>query len=225
MAMITCPECGKKISSALKQCINCGYPTDVIVKNQLIENIILDASIEQLNLSLRAYRALNEAGIRTVRNLTDMDINQFISIKNLGERSLLEIKERMLELGLGIHDEYQDYERKTIKAQATNFDWKSERAPKKKRFSTIMYDFSPKELKKIRIGRIPSNMEQKWFYYYNDGAIYFYRSWTGILMFSLIINEQTNKHILITFYNDEKELEDLCKFDIIKLIHCLIENS
>lgn len=224
MAIITCPECRKKISSVSKQCINCGYPIDVLVKNPIVNNIILDATIEQLNLSLRAYRALKEAGVRTVRSLTDMDINNFMAIKNLGKKSLLEIEERLLELGLCIHDEYKDYESKAIKSCATKWDWNCERAPENVKFSTVMYAFNSKELEIMRIGRIPTSMEQKWFYYYDNGAIYFYRSWTGKLIFSLILNEQTNKHTLITYYNDEKELEDFCKFDIIELIQCLINN-
>lgn len=224
MALITCPECGKRVSSVSKQCINCGYPIGVIVRNQLVDNIILDATIEQINLSIRSYRALRNAGIRTVRNLIDMDISQLVSIANLGKKSLIEIEERLSELGLRFHDKYKDCESKEIIVQATKWDWKCERAPKNVEYSHVMYIFKPKELEKVRAGCIPTSMEQKWFYYYDNGAISFYRSWTGKLVFSLILNEQTNNHILIRFYNDEKEVEDLCNIDIIELIHCLISN-
>lgn len=37
MALIKCPECGKDISTNSLQCINCGFPTDKIKKNNWIK--------------------------------------------------------------------------------------------------------------------------------------------------------------------------------------------
>ena len=225
MAIVICPECGTKISSASTQCINCGYPVGTIKRNQLVDNIILDATIEQLNLGIRAYKALREAGIKTVKNLVEMDINQFMSIENLGKKSLLEIQARLLELGLCIHEEYQGCEKHTKKISATKFDWKCERKPKCTDYSLVKYVFPYKTLEKLKNGCVPKSMDEKWFYYYDNGTICFYRSWTGILMFSLILNERTNEHILIKFYNNEKEFDDLKSFDIIQLIKCLTDND
>ena len=58
MALITCVECGEKISSAAKVCVKCGHPVGFIPQSPLLENILLDASIDQLNLSVRTFRAL-----------------------------------------------------------------------------------------------------------------------------------------------------------------------
>ncbi len=224
MSLINCPECGKKLSSAVKQCIKCGYPIGVIVKNQLIDSIILDATIEQLNFSIRTYRALRQAGIKTVKDIVSLNIDQLMEIRNLGKKSMEEISSRLLELGLRINDECLPSAHSSYKPKATKLDWKCERAPKNMMYSTIMHDFTSVELKLLKAGRVPTDMEEKWFFYYDDGALYFYRSWTGKLIYSIVLNEQTNKHILIRFYDNKEELEGHSDSDIIELINSLINN-
>ena len=80
MAFVMCPECKKKISAISENCIYCGYPLMSIRKNQLIDNILMDATIEQLNLSVRAYCALRNAEIKTVRDITALSMIQLIQI-------------------------------------------------------------------------------------------------------------------------------------------------
>lgn len=221
MALIRCPECGTKISNKAKNCLNCGYPLDVIVKNPLLNNIILDATIDQLNLSLRSYKCLKEAGVKTVRNIISMDINQFITIKNLGKKSLLEIENRLLDIGLCIHEERSSEASASIKREITKLDWKCERAPKFKTYYIIRYDFKLSELDKLKLGFLPKSMDDRWFYYYENGTVNFYRSWTGNLIFSLILNEETNTHLAIRYY-DEENVNNINEADIIEILRCLL---
>ena len=45
------------------------------------------------------------------------------------------------------------------------------------------YDDS--EAERMRQGFIPRQMEDKWFIYFADGWLYFYRSWTGACIFGV----------------------------------------
>lgn len=225
MALIICPECGQKISSAAKQCVKCGYPVGMIIKNQLVDNILQDATIEQLNLSTRTYIGLRQAGIRTVRDITCRNISQLMQIKNLGRKSLEEIFSRLYDLGLSIEEDCTNKASVYCKMPATKFDWKCERAPHNIAISSFECVYSPKELDVLRQGFIPSSMEQKWFCYYENGAVHFYRSWTGILVCSVILNTVTNKHIVIKYYNNEQVKEDLNHIDALELIRCVIDGK
>ena len=64
-------------------------------------------------------------------------------------------------------------------------DWKTKPLPKKR--VTIPLDrlFSQAEMLKIRQGLRPEQMEDKWFIYWKDVALFFHRSWTGICMYVL----------------------------------------
>lgn len=62
-------------------------------------------------------------------------------------------------------------------------DWKTEPLPAV--HTTIALDrlFSPDEMDRIRVGFIPEWMEEKWFIYWQDDALYFHRSWTGFCIY------------------------------------------
>lgn len=62
-------------------------------------------------------------------------------------------------------------------------DWKTREFPE--RYSTVRLDrtFSPQELQRLRQGLVPGQMEDKWFLYWQDDALHFHRSWTGICIY------------------------------------------
>ena len=66
---------------------------------------------------------------------------------------------------------------------AKSTDWKTEVLPSKR--STIRLDrtFSPEEMKRICRGLVPQQMEDKWFIYWKDDALFFHRSWTGVCIY------------------------------------------
>ena len=63
-------------------------------------NKVLDMTIEELDLSVRSYNCLKRAGIQTVQELAQKSEDEMIKVRNLGKKSLKEVKEKLLELGL-----------------------------------------------------------------------------------------------------------------------------
>ena len=64
-------------------------------------NKVLDMTIEELDLSVRSYNCLKRAGIQTVQDLASKSEDDMIKVRNLGKKSLKEVKEKLIELGLG----------------------------------------------------------------------------------------------------------------------------
>jgi DNA-directed RNA polymerase subunit alpha len=65
------------------------------------EESILDSSIDSLELSIRSMNCLKNANIRTLRDLVSRSEKQMVEIRNFGEKSLKEVREKLEALGLG----------------------------------------------------------------------------------------------------------------------------
>lgn len=65
---------------------------------------ILDRRIEELDLSVRSYNCLKRAGINTVHDLTEKSEAEMMKVRNLGRKSLEEVKLKLIDLGLGLKD-------------------------------------------------------------------------------------------------------------------------
>ncbi|MGR9642246.1 DNA-directed RNA polymerase subunit alpha [Streptococcus pneumoniae] len=65
---------------------------------------ILDRTIEELDLSVRLYNCLKRAGINTVHDLTEKSEAEMMKVRNLGRKSLEEVKLKLIDLGLGLKD-------------------------------------------------------------------------------------------------------------------------
>ena len=65
----------------------------------------LDTSIDDLDLSVRAYNCLKRAGILTLRDLTDKSENEMMKIRNLGKKSLKEVIDKVRSMGLEFRDD------------------------------------------------------------------------------------------------------------------------
>ena len=63
---------------------------------------ILEMQIEDLDLSVRSYNCLKRAGINTVDELTQKTEEDMMKVRNLGKKSLKEVKQKLDELGLGL---------------------------------------------------------------------------------------------------------------------------
>ena len=57
-------------------------------------------SIEELDLSVRSYNCLKRAEINTVADLMQKSEDDMIKVRNLGRKSLEEVKKKLQELGL-----------------------------------------------------------------------------------------------------------------------------
>jgi DNA-directed RNA polymerase subunit alpha len=63
---------------------------------------ILELPIEDLDLSVRSYNCLKRAGINTVDELTQKSEEDMMKVRNLGKKSLKEVKQRLEDLGLSL---------------------------------------------------------------------------------------------------------------------------
>ena len=55
--------------------------------------------IEDLDLSVRSYNCLKRAGIQTVEELTQKTEEEMMRVRNLGKKSLKEVKDKLENLG------------------------------------------------------------------------------------------------------------------------------
>ena len=67
-----------------------------------VVNEHLDKSVEELELSVRSYNCLKNANIRTIRELVQKSEPEMLRTKNFGRKSLNEIKEILVTMGLGL---------------------------------------------------------------------------------------------------------------------------
>ena len=65
----------------------------------------LETSIDDLDLSVRAYNCLKRAGILTLHDLVDKSENEMMKIRNLGKKSLKEVMDKIKDMGLKFRDE------------------------------------------------------------------------------------------------------------------------
>ncbi|MDQ0415521.1 DNA-directed RNA polymerase subunit alpha, partial [Mesobacillus stamsii] len=63
---------------------------------------VLEMTIEELDLSVRSYNCLKRAGINTVQELAHKTEEDMMKVRNLGRKSLEEVKAKLDELGLGL---------------------------------------------------------------------------------------------------------------------------
>lgn len=63
---------------------------------------ILEMTIEELDLSVRSYNCLKRAGINTVDELVQRNEEEMIKVRNLGRKSLEEVQQKLLGLGLSL---------------------------------------------------------------------------------------------------------------------------
>jgi len=65
-----------------------------------VQNKGLIMMIEDLDLSVRSYNCLKRAGIQTVEELTQKTEDEMMRVRNLGKKSLKEVKDKIYDLGL-----------------------------------------------------------------------------------------------------------------------------
>lgn len=63
---------------------------------------VLEMTIEDLDLSVRAYNCLKRAGINTVNELVQRNQEDMMKVRNLGKKSLEEVEQKLQALGLGL---------------------------------------------------------------------------------------------------------------------------
>lgn len=77
----------------------------MIEKEEDHKEKVLEMSIEELDLSVRSYNCLKRAGINSVQELADKSEADMMKVRNLGRKSLEEVKFKLEDLGLGLRKE------------------------------------------------------------------------------------------------------------------------
>lgn len=77
----------------------------MIEKEETQKEKKLEMTIEELDLSVRSYNCLKRAGINTVQELTEKTEADMMRVRNLGRKSLVEVKEKLSDLGLSLKQE------------------------------------------------------------------------------------------------------------------------
>ncbi|MCL8205088.1 MAG: DNA-directed RNA polymerase subunit alpha [Ligilactobacillus agilis] len=78
----------------------------MIEKEETHKEKMLEMTIEELDLSVRSYNCLKRAGINTVQELTNKSETDMMKVRNLGRKSLEEVKAKLADLGLSLrHDD------------------------------------------------------------------------------------------------------------------------
>ncbi|MGL4334197.1 MAG: DNA-directed RNA polymerase subunit alpha [Lactococcus garvieae] len=72
----------------------------LVAKEEVKTERVLDKIIEEMDFSVRAYNGLKRAGINTVADIVEMSEADMIKVKNLGHKSVEEVKVKLIDLGL-----------------------------------------------------------------------------------------------------------------------------
>ena len=82
--------------------------TDLVIPVSTVEpeddkiEKVMEMTIEDLDLSVRAYNCLKRAGINTVAELVQRNQEDMMKVRNLGKKSLEEVEQKLQALGLGL---------------------------------------------------------------------------------------------------------------------------
>ncbi len=77
----------------------------MVEREETHQEKVLDKTIEELDLSVRSYNCLKRADIQTVKDLTERTEVDMMKVRNLGQKSLEEIKLKLADLGVGFRQE------------------------------------------------------------------------------------------------------------------------
>lgn len=73
-------------------------PVDAVLNSEL------SIPIEDMDLSVRSYNCLKREGINTVSELVALSEHQLMNIRNFGQKSVDEVRDKLIEMGLSLKD-------------------------------------------------------------------------------------------------------------------------
>jgi len=73
-------------------------PVDQLISSEL------SIPIEDMDLSVRSYNCLKREGINTVSELVALSEHQLMNIRNFGQKSVDEVRDKLIEMGLSLKD-------------------------------------------------------------------------------------------------------------------------
>ena len=78
---------------------------------------------------------------------------------------------------------------------AERYDWKSTEMPSKHDTFVLHRPLNPQQMKALRRGNIPKQMEDKWFWFMEGDTLFAHRSWTGYCIYRIDFGPDGN-HIV-----------------------------
>jgi len=76
----------------------------MVEKEEEAKDRLMEMTIEELDLSVRSYNCLKRAGINTVEELTRRSEEDMMKVRNLGKKSLQEVREKLQALELSLRE-------------------------------------------------------------------------------------------------------------------------
>lgn len=77
----------------------------MVEKEEAEKEKMLVMTIEELDLSVRSYNCLKRAGINTIQELTNKTESEMMKVRNLGRKSLEEVKNKLSNLELSLRED------------------------------------------------------------------------------------------------------------------------
>lgn len=77
----------------------------MVEKEEAEKEKMLVMTIEELDLSVRSYNCLKRAGINTIQELTNKTESEMMKVRNLGRKSLEEVKNKLANLELSLRED------------------------------------------------------------------------------------------------------------------------
>ena len=74
-------------------------------RDEVVKEKVLEMTIEELDMSVRAFNCLKRAGINTVEDLINRTEEDMIKVRNLGKKSLEEVIQKLQSLGFELKKE------------------------------------------------------------------------------------------------------------------------
>lgn len=77
----------------------------MVESKETVKEKVLEMTIDDLEMSVRSFNCLKRAGINTVEDLINRTEDEMIKVRNLGKKSLDEVKQKLHSLGLELKKE------------------------------------------------------------------------------------------------------------------------
>ena len=152
--------------------------------------------------------------------LTDITAAMAEAYYGMPEIFIAEVDKRLPQELLPVVHRFNEI-RQTICAMKRDYS-KHEDMPKQREVVTFNRKFTDREVRNLRRGNVPKQMEDKWFFYMKRNRLYAYRSWTGYLIFVIEFDFETGIH-KVTINRDPEQYNSQSAEDDIAHINDVLD--
>ena len=94
---------------------------------------------------------------------------------------------------------------------AEKSDWKTEEMPQERDSFVLKLNFTEEQMQKLRYGNIPTEMEDKWFWYMEGNTLFAYRSWTGFCIYIIEFSSEGLHTVTVNRNREQYKRTDIEK--------------